>query len=144
MYIATFRVSNYESFSSSEEIRLKPGFNVVVGQNNVGKTALAEALSLRFFNNPHRSLATVPDPIKPPISTTSQVKVAFKLDSKELIELLASRLPGFYVPIGARADLANEEERFLRAVSQQPTIEGTFVAGGLASSPLLRNSAENT
>src|SRR5829696_4121152 len=58
MHIATLQVNNYKSFSSSEEIRFEPGFNVIVGQNNVGKTALVEALSLQFRDKPHRSLKT--------------------------------------------------------------------------------------
>jgi predicted ATP-binding protein involved in virulence len=44
--IESFRVVNYKSFADSEEIRLEPGFNVIVGRNNVGKTALAEARRL--------------------------------------------------------------------------------------------------
>lgn len=39
---------------------LEPGFNVIVGLNNVGKTVLAEAVGLRLANKPHRSLDTVP------------------------------------------------------------------------------------
>ena len=59
MRIENFRVVNYKSFADSGEMRLKPSFNVIVGRNNVGKTALAEAVSLRFQAKPHRSLKTV-------------------------------------------------------------------------------------
>jgi recombinational DNA repair ATPase RecF len=66
--INAFRGVHYKSFADTEEIRLEPGFNVIVGRNNAGKTALAEVLSLRFSAKPHRSskamtrLNAQPDP----------------------------------------------------------------------------------
>jgi predicted ATP-dependent endonuclease of OLD family len=60
--IESFRIVNYKSFTDSRERYLEPGFNVIVGRNNVVKTALAEALSLRFSDKPHRSSKTVPGP----------------------------------------------------------------------------------
>lgn len=60
MYIARIKIRNYKSFLDSEEITFEPGFNIVVGQNSVGKTALLEALSLKFSSKPHRSLKTMP------------------------------------------------------------------------------------
>ena len=83
MHIAILQVNNYKSFSSSEEICFKPGFNVVVGQNNVGKTALVEALSLKFGNKPHRSLETAPTPLTPP-EPSSQVGIKFELTEASL------------------------------------------------------------
>jgi AAA15 family ATPase/GTPase len=43
--LQSFRVQNYKSYLDSGELKLSPGFNVIVGQNNVGKTALVDALS---------------------------------------------------------------------------------------------------
>src|ERR687894_2303320 len=40
MRIDRFRVLNYKSFADSTTMRLTSGFNVIVGQNNIGKTAL--------------------------------------------------------------------------------------------------------
>jgi hypothetical protein len=62
MYLSAVRVQNYKSFVDSRDINLAPGFNVIVGQNNSGKSALVEALSLKFDNKPHRSLWTAPRP----------------------------------------------------------------------------------
>tara|TARA_R110000787_G_scaffold117002_9_gene227492 strand:- start:3997 stop:4524 length:528 start_codon:yes stop_codon:yes gene_type:complete len=45
MYIKSFRVRNYKSFEDSGHHTLTPGFNVILGQNNSGKTALIEALN---------------------------------------------------------------------------------------------------
>ena len=60
MYITDFGISNYKSFRIGPHTPLSPGFNVIVGRNNVGKTAMIEALSLRFENAPHRSIVTAP------------------------------------------------------------------------------------
>ncbi len=78
MHVSRFRITNYKSFRDSREVSLSPGFNVIVGANNAGKTALAEALSLRYSDKPHRSLDTVPRLSASP-DPVSQVEVAFEL-----------------------------------------------------------------
>ncbi len=55
MYISQFKIYNYKSYLDSGEIKLKPGINIITGKNNVGKTALLQALSLQFGNLPHKS-----------------------------------------------------------------------------------------
>src|SRR5437762_13860987 len=87
MYIASFRIENYKSFRTTEAVNLTPGFNVVVGQNNVGKTALVEALSLIAGHVPHRSLAALPTTLTP-VRNDSVVEVAFRLTDVELLALL--------------------------------------------------------
>ncbi|KAF0245722.1 MAG: SMC domain protein, partial [bacterium] len=56
MYISKFRVHNYKCFLDSQELVFNPGINVIVGPNDVGKTALLEALSLNFPNRPHMNV----------------------------------------------------------------------------------------
>ncbi|WP_321822496.1 MULTISPECIES: AAA family ATPase [unclassified Burkholderia] len=60
MRISSFRVQNYKCFFDTGEITLAPGFNIFVGRNDAGKSALAEALSLMYGPKPHRSLTTAP------------------------------------------------------------------------------------
>ena len=60
MHISKFQVFNYKSYNDSTEIELKSGFNIITGQNNAGKTALLDALTLNFPARPHRSESTVP------------------------------------------------------------------------------------
>ncbi len=55
---------------------------MIVGQNDVGKTALAESLSLQFLNKPHRSLATVPRSTTS-VSGPTEVHLAFHLEKKK-------------------------------------------------------------
>ncbi|MFM9975451.1 MAG: AAA family ATPase, partial [Beijerinckiaceae bacterium] len=40
MYIKRLKIKNYKGFNESDWIEFGPGFNVIVGQNNSGKSAL--------------------------------------------------------------------------------------------------------
>lgn len=62
MYISRFELRNYKSFYEPKSLDLQPGFNIITGQNNAGKTALLAALSLNFLGSPHRSQRTIPTP----------------------------------------------------------------------------------
>jgi hypothetical protein len=62
MHFTSFSLANYKSFHRPASVALTPGFNVVVGQNSVGKTAFLECLGLRGPSDAHRSLLTLPYP----------------------------------------------------------------------------------
>src|SRR4051812_31629212 len=113
MRIVSFRIVNYKSFANSEELCFEPGFNVIVGRNNVGKTALAEAVSLRFSDKPHRSLKTVPtsDTQANPLS---RAEVSTRVVADELAEVLANELPTFYASTDPNRSDAGED--WLRTV----------------------------
>src|SRR5260370_40934939 len=111
MYIAKFQVNNYKSFLSSQEVDLTSGFNVVVGQNNAGKTAFVEALSLHFENKRHISLKTSPSPGVLVNPVTSSVQVAFQLAEGEAEQLLINAGRSFFLPLKEGTDPASEETR---------------------------------
>jgi AAA domain len=87
MYISRFQISNYKSFLESPTLELRPGFNIISGQNNAGKTALLEALGLQVVGIPHRSLRTLParDTIPNQVSTFN---VSFAISPIQVKELL--------------------------------------------------------
>jgi hypothetical protein len=87
MYISRFQILNYKSYLKTAEIEFRPGFNVVTGQNNAGKTGLLDALTLQFEANPHRSVKTIPYPGAVP-PNTSVVRFALRFDRKELLRLI--------------------------------------------------------
>lgn len=60
MYLSKFTLHNYKAFYETQELSFQPGFNIIVGQNNAGKTALLEALTLNIQPKPHWSEKTVP------------------------------------------------------------------------------------
>jgi predicted ATPase len=109
MRIASVKVENYKSFLVSEEIHFEPGFNVIVGQNNVGKTALVEALSLQFDDKPHRSLKTTDS------HSHSQVHISFEFSKDELIEF-GREMPILYVPV--RGNQSNDRSNFIMVFSE--------------------------
>lgn len=47
MYIARIRIQNYRCFRHSI-VEFQPGLNVIIGENNAGKTTLLKALALVF------------------------------------------------------------------------------------------------
>jgi hypothetical protein len=127
MQIISAQIENYKSFFSSKEIYFTPGFNIIVGQNNVGKTALVTALvqaisAQQLMNSPHRSLKTVPTR-ETSLSSTSSVKISVGFDRQEFIRLLEGRLspnlPDF------------QPDEFCAALPQQIVVRYTVGAGGL-------------
>jgi recombinational DNA repair ATPase RecF len=100
MLITSVRIQHYKSFLDSGEITLGSGFNVIVGQNNAGKTALLEGLGLRAGNNPHRSMATLPTR-GTHLNVQTQVQTRFALGRQELFDVLADLGERAYVPIPA-------------------------------------------
>jgi energy-coupling factor transporter ATP-binding protein EcfA2 len=87
MRILSFQIFNYKSIRETATIELEPGFNVVVGPNNVGKTALLEALSLSYSSNPHRSIDR---PKGAPVSPSSSTRAKFILEKEEVRNFLLS------------------------------------------------------
>lgn len=122
MYIAKVQIKNYKSFLSSQEFHLTPGFNVVVGQNNAGKTAFVEALSLHFENKIHMSMKTSPTPgVLLHDSFTSTVQIAFQLVEGEAEQLLINARSSFSMPLREGIDLGSEATKF-QAILRQPEI----------------------
>jgi energy-coupling factor transporter ATP-binding protein EcfA2 len=93
MYISRFQVSNYKSFYESPVLQLGTGFNIITGQNNAGKTALLEALTLPFTSSPHRSIKTVPSKTAR-VNPVCKIELSFVVDAAEIRELLST--PGQY------------------------------------------------
>lgn len=123
MYISTFQLVNYKSYRNSPELLFTPGFNIISGQNNAGKTALLEAMSLDFEAKPHRSLQTVPFR-GADVHPASTAIVSFTLSNEELRELLSPRqewmllkpnpVSEYARAIGCNDDSAGAAERLTR------------------------------
>src|SRR3954452_12774601 len=98
MRLASVQITNYKSFLSSPTITLSPGFNVIVGQNNVGKTAFVEALGLALKNIPHRSLKTVPT-VTSILRDTPEITLTFEVPKTEFTDIFKDHLVQFSVPL---------------------------------------------
>jgi len=126
--ITAFRVINYKSFADSRKLRFEPGFNVIVGRNNVGKTALAEAVSLHFLvDKPHRSLRTIPRQ-GAPHDSSSRAEVSIWVEANELANLLADEVLSFSAP--TNPDRTDAGEAWLQtALSEGVTVEVALTTG---------------
>lgn len=61
MHIETVTISNYKSFLEKQTLQLEPGFNLLLGTNNAGKTTVLDVIDMDFsLNEPHRSERTIP------------------------------------------------------------------------------------
>ena len=61
MHIESVALTNYKSFLERQILNLEPGFNLLVGTNNAGKTSVLNVLDMDInLNEPHRSERTIP------------------------------------------------------------------------------------
>jgi hypothetical protein len=134
VHIRTFRIVNYKCFADSGEIHLQPGFNVIVGRNNVGKTALAEAVGLHFPDKPNRSLRTVTRPNAEP-DPASWVEVSIRVEVDELTDLLVREIPRFSVATLPESP-AIGQAWFGNVASEGAVVEAVVRGGNLLSARL--------
>ena len=61
MYVQSVAIENYKSFLEKQTVRFEPGFNLLVGTNNAGKTSVLDVMDMDInLNEPHRSERTIP------------------------------------------------------------------------------------
>jgi energy-coupling factor transporter ATP-binding protein EcfA2 len=136
MYISRLELRNYKSYREPGGLEFKPGFNIITGQNNAGKTALLEALTLAFSSNPHLSRATVPEPGAAP-PETSTVQITLTVTRNELLGILAGdernfpRPAGNFVAPGVRAFDGSPHalEAFTNWLINQPEFKVSVTVG---------------
>jgi AAA domain, putative AbiEii toxin, Type IV TA system/AAA ATPase domain len=97
MKLLSARIGNYKCFRDTGDIEFAPGFNIFIGQNDAGKSALIEALSLTKNSVPHRSLESAPsaDTI---IDPSSLFGVTYSINEKDLLGHF-SKLEKIVLPI---------------------------------------------
>ncbi len=129
MQLAKAQIRNYKSIHNSDWFTLSPGFNVFLGTNNAGKTAVAEALSLNFGNKLHRSPKTAPS-TDTVLRGKSEVFVSFSLEQNELLEYLLSTNNKFHLPCGDFSDGNAAVENFKRQTAGTNVINCKFEGDG--------------
>lgn len=98
MIINSFSISNYKSIRNTGKILLTPGINLILGKNNVGKTALLECLSLQHNTHPHKTEKLHPKAQPPPIS---EVYMSFSVPVDEFLGQMSNQanpLWNFQIP----------------------------------------------
>lgn len=122
MHISRFQLNEYKCFHRSEEIRFEPGINIIVGQNNVGKSAFLEALGLRFTNQPYKSSRITRSP-RADANLGSWANLSLTLSKDELFTHLPRLNQTVCVPIPPTPQTSESEkprlEELRRLVEQQ-------------------------
>jgi len=136
MRITNFRVRNYKSFFDSEDIVFRPGFNVIVGRNNVGKTALLQALGLQAGSVPHKSFRTSPSSGIPALGP-SLFTVTFELGKTEMLNLMRYQIGSFWLP--ERDNLSPREaiNTFKTRVGDPICVEAIFADGNIQEANII-------
>jgi hypothetical protein len=116
MRLLSATIRNYKGYRDSGRTEFGPGFNVLVGQNNSGKTAFLEALEFaKFQSRPHRSIDVARET---PLSPHSECEVEIELSGAELRNMLLTRGGQFNFPLNCDIDPNNavtDLERLLTA-----------------------------
>ena len=98
MKVAALRVSNYKGFFDSGFVQLSSSWNVIVGQNNAGKTAFIEGFRLnRNVPRPHKSISF---PRDFPYPTESRFTARMNFSRAWLKNCWLRRGGPFELPIG--------------------------------------------
>ena len=117
MIFKSVQVLNFKSFRDSGKIPLAEGFNVIVGKNDAGKSALVEALSLQAQSKPHKSLLTLPEFDSRMPSVESITRVGIYITHKNLQDILAG-VPHTYFEFNVFQDLNSVFAKFQDLIAQ--------------------------
>lgn len=116
MKVSRFKVENFSSFVDSGWIELAPGLNVVVGQNNSGKSSLLQALNTTIPDKAHRDQnAYMPGSLKTPRTL---------LDIETTPSEFRSRLEAFNSPV--RTTINGPTDADINALRSWLSEEGPF------------------
>src|SRR5882672_5011694 len=126
MRIATLQVKDYKCFADSGLLELSPKFNVLVGQNDAGKSTLLEALLVYKPSTPHRSLERLPTP-ETPIAPQSAAQVTFEVEAEELMRWVSAQTQ---VVVPSLGDHERTKFVFERAVAQRGKFFATYKSHG--------------
>lgn len=153
MYIASIHIRNYRCFGDTE-IEFQPGLNVIIGENNAGKTALLTALGFIFGRNTrsrpdvHDFFQGIKDFSVPPdieISVTLRSSDRDTLDDKAVVATWLTRLESpweaqltyhFFLPEEHTEEFTKsvgrspDKERFLRTIEALLPKYVTRIYGG--------------
>ncbi|TWU39844.1 recombination protein F [Novipirellula aureliae] len=139
MYIARIQITNYRCFKNNT-IDFQPGLNVIIGENNGGKTTLLKALTL-IFNRRGARRPTVhdfnrlisPSKVPPEIEVAVTLRSSGDADSDFDRGLVASWLTKLNPPWEATLTFSfalpqQDHPEFEKIVGKKPTADSFFDA----------------
>ena len=133
MRIESVAITNYKSFLDKQTIQFEPGFNLLLGTNNAGKTSVLDVLDMDIsLNVPHRSERTIPQ-YGGHTNLSSLLEVTLSTRFNELWRLAGAAQ--LYLPLATTAEFhggvstAATIEKFI-ADDGELLITSTFTQGG--------------
>ena len=134
MRISAIHLRNYSSFLDSGRIQLDHGFNLFIGLNNSGKSALLKALSFPLQDNPHRS----PSRYLRGALSLPEIEISVLTDMAEIHDRFSRSpiRPNF--PAKAAMDAA-DSKAFIDIVNSGPPIKLTICRKARSNSSLVNS-----
>lgn len=121
MRIESIAITNYKSFLDKQTICFEPGFNLLLGTNNAGKTSILDVIDINnALDEPHRSERTIPQ-YGGQTNQHSQFEVTLTTSFDELWKLTGSSQ--LYLPLTTINEL-HQGVKPLEAVEKFITNDG--------------------
>lgn len=125
MKLARLRVCGFQSFEDTGEIEFADGMNLIVGQNNSGKSALLRALQLGIADDRHRT----PDKWATHELATPTVDMVINFRGDELRDGIL-RFGRQYIPIPESSQIADYvADYYLNSLWQRHSIQVAVTRG---------------
>ncbi|WP_155742706.1 AAA family ATPase [Variovorax paradoxus] len=124
MHVRNITIANYKSFNESQTLDFEPGFNLILGGNNAGKSTVLEALDLAWRNEPHRSRITLPR-FGDVARGSSRVDVGIRTSTLELGRIVGGG--EFRLPLDGRGSTHDANAQIADAFSKDVPININFV-----------------
>jgi hypothetical protein len=97
MKFRNFRIKNFKCFDDTGLVPLSNFMNIVSGQNNAGKTAMLQSLSLSFSDAAHRSAISMPKRGST-VSRPSELEFTASISQSEFAKMAAA-VPNINLPM---------------------------------------------
>jgi predicted ATPase len=95
MRLLTIRVLGFQSFSDSGAVDFGQAINLVVGQNNSGKSSLLRSMQPVFADDRHRSASRYQDHLL----ENPSVLLSIQCSGSELLEAILKHREPYYIPV---------------------------------------------
>jgi predicted ATP-dependent endonuclease of OLD family len=114
MRLIKVRIQGFQSFSDSGEMEFSEGVNLIIGQNNAGKSAILRALLPQLSDDPHRT------PEKWETFRLRQPEIALTIDASgaEIRDWALRSGSSQYFPVALLQDVTV----FMREFFERPSI----------------------
>ena len=139
MHIERVEIENYKGFLERQVLQFEPGFNLLVGANNSGKTTVLDVLDIPpNLNEPHRSVRTIPVYGGASVGN-SKYEATLAMQFEELRQMVGWNqvmLPIREPRFGETAESLGMKAREFAAANGQTQWRVSFEAGAAVSSVL--------